>query len=85
MTNRVAKPPFGKEVGIRMAMTCLLAICTPLYRQHEPDTGFEREHGRSGEQKRSDTFLSPEVGRSHSSEEVSVMEMERRASVVQLN
>ncbi|HET7118511.1 MAG TPA: hypothetical protein VFI29_18590 [Hanamia sp.] len=67
-----------------MAVTCLPAICTPLYRQHEPDTGFEREHGRSGEERRSNTLPSPEVGRSHSSEEVFVTEMERRASVVHL-
>ena len=65
-----------------MAVTCLPAIRTPLYRQHEPDAGFERKHGRSGGERRSNTLPSPEVGRSHSSEEVSVMETERRASVI---
>ncbi|MGI8581049.1 MAG: hypothetical protein ACR2KX_02580 [Chitinophagaceae bacterium] len=57
----------------------------PLYRQHDPLTGFEREHGRSGKQGRSDTSPAPEVGRGHSSEERSVMDKERRASVIQVN
>jgi hypothetical protein len=30
-------------------------MCTPLYRQHEPDTSFKREHGISGEDSSRDT------------------------------
>ena len=44
-----AKSPFVNEAEISAAETCLPAVRTPLYRQPEPDTGFEREHGRSGE------------------------------------
>lgn len=73
---------FYKEDMKSTAATCLLAVRPPLYRQHGPYTGVEREHRRSADQEKSNTFLSAQVGPGDSSEEASVMEVERRARVI---
>ena len=78
----------------------ILATRPPPYRQHDFDTGFEREHGRSWKGKlvrtigneplnrevsrREDVTSFQEVGLSHSSDEVPVMGIERRAWVISL-
>ena len=78
----------------------ILATRPPPYRQHDFDTGFEREHGRSWKEnlcglsdtspkerevsRRSVVTCFQEVGLSHSSDEVPVMGMERRAWVISL-
>jgi len=53
----------------------LRAVRPPLYRQHDSDTGDERKHGRSADTRdEAILYSSAEVGRSHSSEETSVMD-----------
>lgn len=79
----------------------ILATRPPPYRQHDFDTGFKREHGRSWKEnlyglletspnegeasRREDVRSFQEVGLSHRSEEVPVMGMERRAWVISVS
>ena len=79
----------------------ILATRPPPYRQHDFDTGFEREHGRSWKENLCELLeTSPlrrggltrwevtsfqEVGLNHSSDEVPVMGMEPRVWVISVS
>ena len=42
-----AKPSCAEETGISTAITCLLAVCLPVFKRHELDIGLLKEHRRS--------------------------------------